>query len=44
MKNPITMPKDTEPTIQKWSGETSRYKEILKVLDADAVSAFVRVL
>ncbi|CAO3657804.1 unnamed protein product [Umbelopsis ramanniana] len=36
MKNPITMPKDTEPTIQKWSGETSRYKEILKVLDADA--------
>ncbi|KAI9288672.1 hypothetical protein BC943DRAFT_317122 [Umbelopsis sp. AD052] len=36
MKNPITMPKDTEPNVQKWSGETSRYKEIIKVLDADA--------
>ncbi|KAH8548804.1 hypothetical protein BGW37DRAFT_522995 [Umbelopsis sp. PMI_123] len=36
MRNPITVPKDTEPNIQKWSSQTSRYREILRVLDADA--------
>jgi hypothetical protein len=38
MKNPITMPKDTDQNVQKWSSESSRYREILNVLDADAVN------
>jgi len=36
MKNPITMPKDTDENIQKWSSESSRYKDILTVTDANA--------
>lgn len=38
MKNPITMPKDTDQNVQKWSSESSRYREILNVVDADAVN------
>jgi hypothetical protein len=43
-KNPITMARETEPNIKNWSSESSRFREILHVLDADAVSDFLILL
>ncbi|KAG2185036.1 hypothetical protein INT43_000949 [Umbelopsis isabellina] len=35
-KNPITTARETEPNIKNWSSASSRFREILQVLDADA--------